>query len=348
MTRWDHTLYREEIAAIAAAPLPWESLSGKTLVISGATGLLGCVLIDTLAYLNEYQDLGCKVFALTRDPKKAATRAIPSWDSTVKLTACNINLQIPEIPVRSDYVIHAASNTHPIAYATDPIGTIMTNISGTQNMLELAACHKAKRVLFLSSVEIYGENRGDCEAFDESYCGFLDCNTLRAGYPEGKRAGEALCQAYIRQKGLDIVMPRLCRLYGPTLLSSDTKALSQFLRNALSGQDIVLKSEGGQYYSYCYAADAVSALFYCLIYGKCGEAYNIADSASNITLRSLAELIASCAGTHVVFNLPGSTEKAGFSKATKAILDSSKLQALGWKAAYPIQEGIRRTLSILS
>ena len=206
MNRMENALYAQDIASAAKQDLPWEELREKTIVISGATGLIGCCLIDTLAYRSLRDHLNCTIYALTRDPERAASRATPLWASCVRFVQCDINRQRPEIPEHADYVIHAASNTHPVAYATDPIGTILTNILGTQNMLELAADHGAERSLFLSSVEIYGENRGDCERYDETYCGYIDCNTLRAGYPESKRAGEALCQAYIRQKRLDIVI----------------------------------------------------------------------------------------------------------------------------------------------
>ena len=120
---------------------------------------------------------------------------------------------------------------------------------------------------------IYGENRGDTELFDESYCGYIDCNTLRAGYPESKRCGEALCQAYKKQKGVDVVVARLTRSFGPTLQLTDTKALTQFLKNGLNKENIVLKSAGTQYYSYTYAADAVTGLLTVLLQGESGAAY---------------------------------------------------------------------------
>ena len=239
-----------------------------------------------------------------------------------------------------DYVLHLASNTHPLQYSTDPIGTITTNVFGTYNILEFAAKHGATRCAIASSNEIYGENRGDTEFFDEKYCGYIDSNTMRAGYPESKRCSEAMCQAFIKQKRMDIVIPRFTRSYGPTMLLSDTKAISQFIRKAIAGEDIVLKSAGTQYYSYTYVADAVAGLLTILLCGNSGEAYNIADEQSDIMLKDLAALIAGYAGRKVVFDLPNEVEAEGYSKATKARLDSTKLKALGWSPKYNIREGI--------
>lgn len=214
-------------------------------------------------------------------------------------------------------------------------------------MLDFSVKYDAKRFAFASSNEIYGENRGDQELFDENYCGYIDCNTMRAGYPESKRCGEALCQAYRHQKGVDIVIPRLTRSYGPTMLTSDTKAISQFIKNAVQGEDIVLKSEGNQYYSYTYVADAVLGLLTVLLKGESGEAYNIADISSDIRLKDLAGILANISGKEVVFELPDAVEKAGYSKATKARLDGSKIKELGWQPLYDIKTGLERTVDIL-
>lgn len=340
-------LYTEDLRKVAALDLPWEQLRGRSVLISGATGMIGSFLVDLLMHLNT-QGLGCHVYALGRNEAKAAARFRTCWnDPQFHFVGCDINQGLPRSLPRMDYILHAASNTHPVAYATDPIGTVTTNIIGTYNLLEFASEHRSSRVVFVSTVEVYGENRGDTDAFTEEYCGYIDCNTLRAGYPESKRAGEALCQAYIRQKELDVVIPRLSRVYGATMLMSDTKALSQFIKKGVAGEDIVLKSEGTQFFSYSYVADAVSGILYCLFCGKTGEAYNVADTASDIALRDLAAIIANYAGKQVVFELPDAVEQAGYSKATKAVLCSKKLQSLGWRAQYTIENGLPRTMEIL-
>lgn len=349
MSIYENKNYIEDIAYVSALELPWEQLENKSILISGATGLIGSFLVDVLMYRNKYQNLNCKVFALGRNKERAEERFGKIWDEdTFEYLSCDINQTLEIENVESmDYVLHLASNTHPVAYATDPIGTVTTNVIGTYNMLEYAAKHNTRRFVFASSNEIYGENRGDVEFFDESYCGYINSNTLRAGYPESKRCGEALCQAYITQKKLDVVIPRLTRTYGPTLLQTDTKAMSQFLHKAISGEDIVLKSAGTQFYSYTYVSDAVSGLLTVMLKGTCGEAYNIADLASDIQLKDLAAIIASKVGRKVIFEIPDAIEQAGYSKATKARLANEKIHELGWNAKYDIERGIERTIEIM-
>lgn len=344
-----NSLYLEDIKKVAGLNLPWEKLKDSSFLITGASGLIGSFLIDVLMEKNTSDSLNCHIYALGRSKEKMKQRFDYCFDSKYfHYIKYDVNEPVIHDDLgQIDYVLHLASNTHPVAYATDPIGTIATNVIGLKNMLDFAVKHQTKRFAFASSNEIYGENRGDVEKFDESYCGYIDCNTLRAGYPESKRCGEALCQAYLKQKNLDVVIPRFTRSYGPTMLMSDTKAISQFIRKAIAGEDIVLKSAGTQYYSYTYVADAVSGLLTVLLKGKSGEAYNIADDASDIRLKDLAALIAGTSDKKVVFEIPDVIESAGYSKATKARLDSAKLQGLGWKAQYDIKAGITRTIDIL-
>lgn len=340
-------LYQEDIDYVTALQLPWYKLQDKSILISGASGLIASCLIDVLMQKNK-NGLNCKIYALGRDLEKAKIRFASYWDKECfKFISHDINKPLTIELGTIDYVLHMASNTHPIAYATDPIGTITTNIIGTNNMLDFSVKHNAVRFVFASSNEVYGENRGDIELFDECYCGYIDSNTMRAGYPESKRCGESLCQAYKRQKNLDVVIPRLTRTYGPTMLMTDTKAISQFICKGIAGENIVLKSAGTQYYSYTYVADAVSGLLIVLLMGKNGEAYNIADTPGDIMLKDLALIIAEASRTKVVFELPDETEKSGYSTATKARLDGNKLKSLGWTMKYDIRNGIERTIKVL-
>lgn len=342
--------YLNMLRKLLADFLDWERFNGKIVLISGATGMLGSLLVDAVMLHN--RDLApeaqCKIIALGRNRASAEAR-FAAWgeNRAFRFYQQDVSLPIRELGEIPDYLIHGASTTHPVAYATEPIGTIMTNILGTQNMLELAAQKRGSRMLLLSSVEVYGENRGDVPYFAEDYCGYLNCNTLRAGYPEGKRVSEALCQAYIAEKGADAVILRLSRSYGPTMKMSDTKALSQFIKKGLAGEDIVLKSAGNQFYSYAFASDAVLGMLYALTRGIKGEAYNLADSKSDITLKELAHLVADTAGTKVVFELPDERERAGYSTATRAVMDSNKLKNLGWSASYSIKDGIKSTMEML-
>lgn len=340
--------YLAELREWADRYQDWDLLQDQTIMVAGATGMIGSTLIDWLLLLNQEKQLNCKVIALGRNKQKAQARFASYWEQAgFTFVEGDINQGI-NCDQDVDYVLQAASNTHPLAYSKFPISTITTNVIGTNNLLDYAAAHKAKRVIFLSSVEVYGENRGDTDKFKEDYLGYLNCNTLRAGYPESKRTGEALCQAYLKEKGLDCVILRLSRAFGPTLLATDSKALSQFLKKGIAKEDIVLKSTGKQQYSYIYSLDAAAAVLFALKHGESGQAYNVAGAKCDTTLRGLAGTIAKLAGSQVVFELPDQEEAAGYSTATKALLDTEKFQQLGFKADTDLEQALAATMRILA
>lgn len=343
---YEHELYKQDISTVLKCPCDWSKLKERTVLISGGTGLIGTVLIDMFCLLNENYNLGIKILVVSRTADKF--NQFFSGRDNVFFVQQDVSKTFT-VTDKLDYIIHLASNTHPQSYATQPISTVTTNILGTLNLFELAKNNPGSRVLLLSSVEIYGEDKDhNIEKFTESDFGYIDCNTVRAGYNESKRCSEALACAYNSECGVDFVIARLCRCYGPTLLKSDTKALSQFIFHSMKSEDIVLKSEGLQNYSYLYASDACTALITILLKGKTTEAYNISDSESDILLKDLAQICAKVGKSKVVFDLPSKEESKGYSVATKALLDSSKLKTLGWKACYNISEGIKRTIKILN
>ena len=336
--------FSREIEQCASLEIDWSKIDHKRMMITGATGMVGKYLIEVLLYRNAHYNAGITIYAVGRDEAKFRSR-FEGLAGSEGLKFFKADVQKPmDCPERLDYVIHMASNTHPRLYASDPIGTEMSNILGAYYLLDMVSGMPVCRFLFTSSGDVYGDNRSGKPYLDEADCGYIDCNTLRAGYIEGKRASEALCNAYREAKGVDFVTARLCRIYGPTMQLTDSKAISQFIMKATQGEDIILKSEGKQTFSYLYIYDIVSALLYVLTRGESGSAYNIADKNQTPALRELAGKLAEVAGTKVIFDLPDELETKGASTFQDVRLDSTRLCALGWRPAVAMDEGLRRTV----
>lgn len=352
---FEDELYLDDIKKVAEDPkLDFSNLKNKSLLITGGTGLICSFLVDVLMYRNKKYNDNINICLLSRNEKKILDRfEIYNPEKLSDINNSNLTYVSQDVSKpfsfnkNFDYIIHGASNTHPKAYSTDPIGTITTNVLGLYNLLEYGSKHDVKRTFIMSSVEVYGENRGDTLLFDENYLGYINCNTLRAGYPESKRLCESLAQAYISKYDMDIVIGRFSRVYGPTMQLDDSKALSQFIKKSVNNEDIVLKSNGEQYYSYSYMVDAVDAMLKIIFDGKKGEAYNVSDESSNIKLKELAKILADYNNKEVVFELPDEEERKGYSTATTALMNSDKLKSLGWEAQYDINEGIEKTVELV-
>lgn len=338
-----HPLYQEDLERITQLG-DINRLYGKSFMISGATGLIGVCLIDALMHLNK-KGANITIYALGRSREKAALRLGEYFEESnfhfVEREASESLLELPKV----DVIIPLASNTHPLAYSKYPIETININVKGAEQALEKALACNAM-VLYPSTVEVYGNARGD-DDFTEDYTGMLNLATSRACYTESKRLSEALCQSYIAERGAQVKIVRLSRVFGPTMLMSDSKASSQFIQKALAGENIVLKSKGEQLFSYTYVADAVGAMLHVLLHGEEGVAYNIANEACNVRLKDFAQLCAEWADKQVVFELPSETEQKGFSIAMRAVLDNSRLKGLNWHPQYVMKDAVYRTLSIL-
>ena len=311
--------------------LPCDRLRNQTIIISGATGMIGSCLIDAIMYWNTIQDLSCKIYALGRSSLKAKQRFSFWWNhslfSFLEQDICNPLFNMPN---HADYIIHAASYADPINFAKFPVDTLLSNIIGTNSLLQYSLKSSAKRFLFVSSGEMYGQPDDNASDFIESYSGPIDYSSPRSCYPSGKRSSEVLCQSYISQYGLDAVIVRPCHIFGPTMTSSDSRAVSEFIRNAVEHRDIILKSPGLIERSHCYVIDAVSAILTVLLDGVCGSAYNIADKTYQMTIRNFAMEVAKAGNCSVIFENPSDMEAKGYSKISRSVLDASKLNALGW------------------
>ncbi|WHE06063.1 NAD-dependent epimerase/dehydratase family protein [Thermoanaerobacterium thermosaccharolyticum] len=344
---YNNSIYREDLKSVFNGNIQFEKIKGSSILVTGASGMIGSFLVDVLMLCNDLYSLYIDVFAMSRNKISLEKRFkthygnphfhILQHDVTYPLV-CNYQF---------DFIIHAASNAYPQAFATDPVGTMMGNIQGVYNLLEYARQKGIKKFLFISSGEIYGQGTESISAFDESYSGYIDSTNPRSCYPNSKRAAETLCVSYTKQYKIDTVIARPCHIYGPTATSKDNRVSSQFINNIIAGNDIIMKSSGSQLRSYCYVADCVSGVLTILLSGKTGSAYNIANKNSNVTIREMAEMIADISGKKVVFELPDEFERAGYNPVTKSILNASKLESLGWSAKYDLKNGLIRTIEIL-
>lgn len=320
-----------------------DALNGARFLVTGATGLIGSFLVEALARLNETAGAGIEIHAAGRSAEGIRGRFGALADALFFHYVPYDATKPVSLDFEPDFAIHAATSAHPLAYATDPVGIMRANLFGTMELLEALKERGHGRFLLLSTGETYGENPDLPDGFSETDHGWIDPMLPRACYPESKRAAETLCASYAAQYGVDALVARLCHVYGPTFTSANSRADAQFIRKALAGEDIVMKSAGSQVRSFCYVADAVSALLTLLVKGGRGQAYNVANRNSVGSIRQYAETLADIAGVKVAFDVPPEAEKAGYTKITRAVLNPAKTEALGWRPQFDLREGLTAT-----
>ena len=340
--------YIDDIHSAAIEALPWEKLQECNVLITGATGLIGGCLVEVLMSRGDVN-----VYAAGRNEERAYRRFAEYKDNPrFHFFKYDVSRSLSEgnsIPFH--YIIHAASDASPAAFASTPVDVIKSNIYGTANLIEYGMANGMRRFLYVSTGEVYGEGGAsedtpDGPAFKETDSGYVNPVLPRSCYPSSKRAAETLCAAYKEQYDADVVIARPCHTYGPHFTPSDNRVYAQFIRNVLRGEDIVMKSDGSQFRSWCYVVDCVRALLYILLKGEAGEAYNIADKNSNVTIRQLAEMIAGAAGRKVVMQIPKDSESKGYNRVTRSLFSTRKLEALGWTIAGNMSDKLARTVEI--
>lgn len=318
--------YIDDIKAASAAVLPWDRLSGKNVLVTGATGLIGSCVVDVL--MNR-EGIDYHVYASGRNQERVKQHFADYSESPFFHFLKYDVTQPLDTDIDFHFIIAAASGANPVLYSTDPVGVMKGNFCGVDNLLSYGVKHGMEKFVYVSSGDVYGE--GDGRAFTEEYSGYVNPLNLRSCYTSAKRATETLCISYAHQYGIDVSIARPCHTYGPHFTESDTRVYAQFIRNVLRGENIVMKSTGAQFRSWCYVVDCASGILHVLLKGANGDAYNIADEHSNITIRQLAESIAEIGGKHVVIDLPSDVEVKGFNVVSKSVFSTKKLEDLGWR-----------------
>lgn len=340
-------IYKKDVVTAVEMIPAVGKLFGKTFLITGATGLVASFIIDILMYLNSEKNAKIKVYALGRDKSRLQQR----YQSYKNSEWLNFIVQDVCEPIamseNADYIIHAAGNGYPSAFRENPVGTMTPALLGTYYVMEYARCHQVSRVLYISSGEVYGEGQNDIDAFHEPYSGYIDILNPRSCYPSAKRAAETLCVSYMQQYHIDTVITRLAHTFGPNTTVYDNRANTQFINNVLRNEDIILKSAGKQMRSYTYIADCASGILTALLHGKIGEAYNVANVNEKVTIAEFAEAVALAGNRKCIYENPNELELAEQTPISYAVLDSTKLQSLGWQSQYQVKTGIEHTLAIL-
>lgn len=339
--------YLEDLAKAAANIPDIDAIKGKSVLITGACGMICSAVADMLMTLNDNNGCNTGIYLAARSEKKTSLRYGERMSRSdvhyVEYDATRpFNTDIP-----FDYIIHGASNADPKAIMSKPVETMTANIYGTQSLLEYTVSHSKCRLLYISSSEVYGRKQSE-QPYTEDEYGYVDILNPRSCYPTSKRAAETLCASFRKEHGTDAVIVRPGHVYGPTMTETDSRASSQFPRDIVSGSDIVMKSKGSQLRSYCYMTDCASAILSVLVAGVSGEAYNISNRNSVVTIRQMAEAFAKAGGRKVVFDIPSSAELAGYNMMDNSSLDATKLERLGWKAETGMEEGAAKTLAQLT
>lgn len=317
--------------------LDLEQLRNSAILVTGGTGLIGYNLLLELSGLQA--EYGLKLHALVRSKSAAELRFAPFLDhvNLIEGDVCgDISVEGP-----LDYLIHGASVTSSRFFVDQPVETIMTSVMGTRNLLELARAKNIKSMVYLSSMEVYGETDTQVP-LKEAMMGYVDPLNVRSSYPESKRMCESLCVAYAKEYGVPVKIARLAQTFGPGLQPQDKRAIVQFLESALAGKNIEIKASGESSRMYLYTADAVSALLTLLLRGMNGTAYNLADKETYCSIRTLADTIVRVCGTEscVLVNTGSEEERRIYPPDSFLRLDTTKLENLGWKPLYSLEEGL--------
>jgi len=325
--------------------IPWDDLRDGTVLVTGATGLIGGALVRVLSAANEKNELNMHIIAHGQNSIKGEALA---QELSLKFICEDIrnSSMISDLKEKSDYIIHCAAIAKSADMVSKPADVVTVAVEGTKNILELARKRSCKSFVYLSSMEVYGKTglREVCE----NDLGYLDLSNPRSCYPESKRFCEMMCNSYAAQYEVPVKIARLAQTFGAGTSQEDTRVFAQFARSAIAGENIELHTDGKSRGNYCYISDTIRGLLTILLKGTTGEAYNIANPAASLTIREMAELVANeifVGKINIIVSVPDDIQKRGYAPDTNYTLNVNKLKALGWTPKYGLIDMYRRMLA---
>lgn len=315
-------------------------LRNSTILITGATGLIGSTLVRCILGLNQQKNTNINVIGLVRSINKAKTLI---EDDSVVWISYDLTNPIDLERIKVDYIFHCACPTSSRFYVEYPVELIKTSVQGSISILDFAKQVRVKGLVYLSSCEVYGSILDDSKELTEDCSGYIDPTDVRSGYPMAKRLVETLCHSYSKEYNVPVTIARLTQTFGAGVSLDDNRVFAQFAKSVIFGKDIELHTAGESSKPYCYTLDAVIALFYLLLKGKHGEAYNIANEQTYISIKHLAKYIAKnfSKDLKVIF-----VEKnnMGYAPETKLRMSTKKLEALGWKPLFSLDDMLKKLI----
>lgn len=346
----ENNVFLEDLESIAqTACIPWKKLRGKTVLVTGGTGLIGSTLINSLLYANKKMSLDLQVLALIRNQDKAEKMFYRQLQERLPLHFIIGTVEnLPEIIQPIDYIIHGASPTASAFFVEHPVETIQINVKGTNNLLQLAKEKKAAGFVYLSSMEVYGAPHEDSLISESQGC-TLDSMVVRSCYPVAKRLCENLCTSYAQEYNVPAKVVRLAQTFGPGVVKDDVRVFAEFARDAMNETDIVLQTAGTSKRCYLYTADAVTAILTVVLSGKNGEAYNAANPETYCSIVEMANMVATkIAHDKIKITINFDKENGNkFPPPHRLNLDVNKLDKLGWKAIKNLKNMYLRMMSAM-
>ena len=342
----DNYVIKEDVLQFAEHFELWEDLRGRTFLITGATGLIGSVMVKCLLALNHLRKLDIKIIAVVRNIEKAKKVFSDEYDYIdFRVMELN-NMSVNTINTHVDYIIHLASPTASKFFVEHPVETLRTAIEGTTTVMEYARATKTQSMVYASSLEVYGTNNTN-NWLDEQFQGYLNPTEVRSSYNMGKRAAECLCHSYAKEYAVPVKIARMTQTFGAGIEYNDNRVFAQFARKAIENEDIELHTSGETRRMYCYTTDAVSAMLYLLLRGVDGEAYNIANKDSYISIRDMADLVREHFNKDISV-VVNHKEGQGYAPQTMLRLDTSKVEKLGWKPRHSLEIMFERLIAYMN